>query len=156
MDAPKGRYRVEEKDGRLVVIDTHTDAPIASPGVSNPASPRRPAGPVAPAPPGLADRAARALLPLAVDHWDDEGRAVVAWQWEQNGETRRWDAALDPAQQRRLGRGLLAFAAFPLTILLSILTGGGALLLLPAAVPATLWGVWAVIRLQRETGGGSA
>ena len=153
MDAPKGRYRVEEKDGRLVTIDTHTGAPIPLPGVSTPASPKRPSGPVAPAPPGLVDRAARALLPLAVNHWDEQGRAIVAWQWEQNGRTRRWDAALDSAQQRRLGRGLLAFAAFPVAILLSIFTGGGALLLIPVAVPATLWGVWAVVRLQRQTGG---
>ena len=60
MDAPKGRYRVEEKDGRLVVIDTATGAPIDSPGpaASGPAprGPSRPAGPVAPPPPGIADR----------------------------------------------------------------------------------------------------
>ena len=150
MDAPRGRYRVEEKDGRLVVIDTSTGAPIPSRGVSAPASPPRPAGPPAPASLGLLDRLGRALLYLAVASWDEQGRAIVAWQWEQDGRTRRWDAALDPAQQRRLGRALLAFAAFPLNILLSILAGG-ALLLLPVTVPLTFWGAWAVIRLQRQT-----
>ena len=90
MDAPKGRYRVEEKDGRLTVIDTVTGAPASA--VSPPARPgvaptHRP-GPV-PAPTGLADRYARLLLGLVVTRWDPEGRAVLAWQWEQNGRKRR-------------------------------------------------------------------
>jgi hypothetical protein len=156
MDAPKGRYRVEEKDGRLVVVDTATGAPIVSPGHSPPGAPPgvppRPAGPVAPPPLGLADRVGALLLRLAVSRWDEEGRAVVAWEWEENGRKRRWDAALDPGQQRRLGRALLAAATFPLVILLSILLGFELLWLLTIAGPAVLWGILAVGRLQRETG----
>jgi hypothetical protein len=156
MDAPKGRYRVEEKDGRLVVIDTATGSSVSPPP---PGAPGR-----APAPPrgafrseagapNLFDRLGRLLLHLAVDHWDERGRAVVGWQWEENGRSRRWDAALDAGQQRRLGRALLAFASFPLVILLSTFGSFALLWLLAAAVPAALWGLWSVVRLQRETGG---
>src|SRR5687767_8561335 len=107
MDAPQGRYRVVEKDGRLVVIDNETGAPIpssvASPSPGRPGRPgASPAGPVAPAGPGPVDRAADLLLALAAKRWDEQGRAVIAWQWQENGKTRRWDAALDERQQRRL------------------------------------------------------
>ncbi|HEX9965642.1 MAG TPA: hypothetical protein VGB04_11740 [Allosphingosinicella sp.] len=154
MDAPKGRYRVEEKDGRLIVIDTVSGSPVSPqmprPG-EGPGVPAHPAGPLT-RPPGLIDRLGRALLHLTVSRWDEQGRAVVAWEWEENGRKRRWDAALDPGQQRRLGRALLAAATFPLVILLSILGGFEMLWLLTIAGPAILWGVLAVVRLQRETG----
>ena len=152
MDAPKGRYRVEEKDGRLVVIDTASGRPISPPGPpSSGAAPGR-GGPIAPPPPGLADRLGRLLLHLAVSRWDEQGRAVVAWEWGENGRVSRWDAALDVRQQRRLGRALLAFAAFPLLVFLSIF-GSPALLwpLMPLALAGTFWGVWSLVRLQRET-----
>ncbi|HEU0099439.1 MAG TPA: hypothetical protein VFQ67_11775 [Allosphingosinicella sp.] len=159
MDAPKGRYRVEEKNGRLVVIDTATGAP-ASPVNSSPAArgaaPRGPG--VVDRPPGLVDRYGRLLLALAVRRWDGEGRAIVAWRWEQNGRERRWDAELGPAEQKRFGRALVGVSALPLVVLVSIFAGPVALLLLPVALPATFWGVWAIMRLSRETagGGGSA
>jgi hypothetical protein len=155
MDAPKGRYRVEEKDGRLTVIDTVTGAPVSksapSPGSGSlPPPPRQ--GAVS-TPPGLIDRLGRRLLGLVVNSWDKEGRAVVAWEWEQNGRKQRWDAALGPAEQKRLGRALAAITAFPIFVLLTIITGFGLTwLLLPFAFPVTIWGVWAMLRLQRETG----
>jgi hypothetical protein len=155
MDAPKGRYRVEEKDGRLVVIDTLTGAPISSPGIPPPGASPRAAGPVAPRSPALVDLIARPLLRLAVSRTDDSGRAVIAWEWTENGRTRRWDATLDPAQQRRLGRALLAFAALPLTVVASIVFGGAALWLLPVALPATLLGAASVARLRRQTSAGN-
>lgn len=150
MDAPRGRYRVEEKDGRLTVIDTATGAPAAP--VAAPAPARRPA--TVSRPPGLLDRYGRLLLGLVADRRDGEGRAIVSWKWEQNGRTRRWDAALDPAQQKRLGRGLAAVSAFPVAVFLAIFAGPGLIWpLLPFALPAAFWGIWSIMRLKRETGG---
>lgn len=151
MDAPKGRYRVEEKDGRLVVIDTQTGAPISSPGIAPPGAAPRPLGPVAPRGPALVDLIARPLLRLVVNHWEEGGRAVVAWEWEENGRRKSWHAALDPARQKRLGRSLLAFTAFPLTVVLSIAAGFEAVWLFPLTLPATIWGVLGIRGLQRET-----
>ncbi len=152
MDAPKGRYRVEEKDGRLTVIDTLTGAPISSPGAAAPP----PKGPgIVSSPTGLFDRYGRLLLGLVVRRWDEQGRAVLAWEWEQNGRKQRWDAALGPAEQKRLGRALIAVSAFPLFVLFTIFAGAGLTwLLLPLALPATFWGIWAIMRLKRETGAG--
>ncbi|HYI39219.1 MAG TPA: hypothetical protein VE053_02755 [Allosphingosinicella sp.] len=162
MDAPKGRYRVEEKDRRLTVIDTATGAPATS-VMSSPrtpaAPPNRPGAspgpdrPAAVSSPGLFDRYTRLLLGLVVKRWDEEGRALVAWEWEQNGRKQRWDAALGPAEQKRLGRAMVAITAFPIFVLLTIVTGFALTwLLLPIALPATAWGIWSLTRLQRETG----
>jgi hypothetical protein len=157
MDAPRGRYRVEEKDGRLVVIDNVTGAP-ASPVAPSPRRQAPPPPPGAPAPPaGLADRYGRLLLSLVVNRWDKEGRALVRWEWEQNGRKQRWDAALGPAEQRRLGRALAAISAFPLAVFLAILAGPGPLwLLFPFAFLATLWGIRSLMRLKRATAGGDS
>ena len=157
MDAPKGRYRVEEKDGRLVVIDTLTGAPAKSvapspraPAMSNPSAPRPP-GAVS-SPTGLVDRYTRLLLGLVVKRWDEDGRALVAWEWEQNGRKQRWDAVLGPVEQRRLGRALAALTAFPAFVLLTVLTGFALTwLLLPITFPISAWGVWAIHRLQSES-----
>lgn len=155
MDAPKGRYRVEEKDGRLTVIDTATGAPaspVAGPPTPGAAPSNRP-GTIS-SPPGLFNRYGRLLLSLVVSRWDEQGRAVVAWQWEQNGRKQRWDAALGPSEQRRLGRALAAVSAFPLFVLLTIFAGPGLIwLLLPLALPAAFWGVWSIMRLKRDTSG---
>jgi hypothetical protein len=153
MDAPKGRYRVEEKDGRLTVIDTATGAPASSVTPPRPGTPPPLRPGIVSSPPGLVDRYGRLLLRLVVKSWDKEGRAVLAWEWEQNGRKQRWDAALGPSEQRRLGRALVAVSAFPLFVLLTIFAGAGlAWLLLPFALPAAFWGVWAIMRLRRETG----
>lgn len=154
MDAPKGRYRVEEKDGRLTVIDTFTGAPASSaaPSRRSGAAPSDRPGAVS-TPPGIVERYGRLLLGLVVKRWEGDGRAVVAWEWEQNGRTERWDAALGLAEQRRLGRALAAVSAFPIFVLLTIVAGFGlAWLLLPIVLPLTFWGVWSVTRLKRETG----
>jgi hypothetical protein len=157
MDAPKGRYRVVEKDGRLVVIDNETGSPLPSsiappPTVRPGRSAAAPAGPVAPAGPGPLDRAADFLLTLVVKQWDSEGRAVIAWESGERGKGSRWDARLDEAQQRRMGRALLALCAAPVFGLFFIFgdgaaSGFGALLTLPFV----LWGAFALMRLRAET-----
>ncbi|HEX8223733.1 MAG TPA: hypothetical protein VF605_07955 [Allosphingosinicella sp.] len=157
MDAPQGRYRVVEKDGRLVVIDNQTGAPIPSTVASPP--PPRPgrraaasAGPVASAGPGPLDRAADALLALVAKRWDSQGRAVIAWEWQENNKVKRWDAALDQGQQRRMGRALVALAAVPLLLVLAIVTGGALFgLALILVVPPVAWAAFSLRRLHRET-----
>ena len=156
MDAPKGRYSVVEKDGRLVVIDNGTGAPIPSTFAPPPTRPGRsgtsPSAPVSGADPGPVDRAADALLALAAREWDSQGRAVIAWKWQQNGQDRRWNAALDPRQQRRMGRALLALAALPLLPLVLILVGGTTFLFATLLIfPVAGWGALALQRLYRET-----
>lgn len=157
MEPPKGRYRVVEKDGRLIVIDNQTGAPIPS-SIVAPQPARRgrssasPAGPVAPAGPGAIDRAADLLLGIAAKRWDEQGRAVIAWEWQENGKVKRWDAALDHSQQRRMGRALLALAAAPLLLILAVLTGGALIgLVLIFALPPLAWGAISIRRLYRET-----
>ncbi|HEX9947594.1 MAG TPA: hypothetical protein VGA98_08645, partial [Allosphingosinicella sp.] len=86
MDAPKGRYRVIEEDGRLVVIDNESGTPIPSslvpPRRPRPGrSPASPPVPVAPAGPGPLDRAGDFLLAVVAREWDSQGRAVIAWRW---------------------------------------------------------------------------
>ena len=156
MDAPKGRYSVVEKDGRLVVIDNGTGAPIRTSIAPPPARPGRGA-PVPPSPvggrdPGPLDRAADVLVALAAREWDGEGRAVVAWQWEQNGVQKRWDASLDDRQQRRLGRALLALCAVALLPASLLLAGATATALAALFVlPLVSWGAVSLRRLYRET-----
>lgn len=157
MDAPKGRYSVVEKDGRLIVMDNRTGAPIEG----SSALPER-VGPSAPppvvAPVGSALDAATAFaVGLAASDWDEQGRAVIAWQWQENGKARRWDARLDGGGQRRLGRALLSLVAAPLLLVLAVIPFGlGAIwpaLLL--AAPFAIRGAWGLHRLQRDTGGRS-
>lgn len=157
MDAPKGRYSVVEKDGRLVVIDNGTGAPIPSTVAPPPGGRPGRTGPSASAPvtgagPGVTDRAADLLLRLAAREWDGEGRAVIAWKWRQNGQERRWNAALDQRQQRRMGQALLALAAAPLLPLILRFVGGTtfafAILLIS---PLAAWGALSLRRLYRET-----
>lgn len=156
MDAPKGRYRVVEKDGRLIVIDNRTGGPIPSSIGSPPdARPGRfPASPtpVAPAGPGPLDRAADFLLAVVVKEWDSEGRAVIAWESGDKGKGSRWDARLDEAQQRRMGRALLALCAVPVFVPFFIF-GEGVLLFFGAlaTLPPVLWGAIALARLYAET-----
>ncbi|HYD36350.1 MAG TPA: hypothetical protein VEA60_01980 [Allosphingosinicella sp.] len=157
MDAPQGRYRIVEKEGRLVVIDNRTGSPI--PSSVAPPSPSRPgrgadapAGPVAPAGPGPVDRAADLLLALVANRWDEQGRAVIAWEWRESSKVRRWDAALDSRQQRRLGRALLALAAGPLLLVLAVFADVGLFgLAILLALPPLAWAAFAIRRLQRET-----
>jgi hypothetical protein len=159
MEAPKGRYSVVEKDGRLVVIDNATGTPATS-SIPPPRSGRGERPGLSPAPivpaRGTIDAVADFLLALAVKEWDAEGKAVVAWEWKQNGKPKRWDARLDTTQQRRLGRALLSFAAGPLLILSVILLSGAAMWIALAltGVPV-LWGMAAIGRLQSETAGQS-
>jgi hypothetical protein len=152
MDAPRGRYRIVEKDGRLVVIDNGKPLP---PSVAPPPRSGRgpmPAPPVGPAGPAAIDRAADLLLKLAVTRWDNEGRAVIAWKWRQNRQERRWDALLDDRQQRRLGRALLAVAAAAALIaLLFVFDAALAPVGTMVALPPLLWGVASIRRLYRET-----
>jgi hypothetical protein len=157
MDAPKGRYRVIEKDGRLIVIDNLSGDPVSS---SMP-PPRASGGPGASPRPVIAagktmvDTLADHLLELAVHEWDGEGRAVVRWRWKESGREKRWDAALDRDQQRRLGRGLLAFLAAPVFVIVMIFADLEALVLPILALTGlcVARGVWTINRLMAETGG---
>ncbi len=158
MDAPKGRYRVVEKDGRLVVIDNATNVPV-TPSIPPPRAASRPgatsgpiaAGPIAPGK-GALDGAADALLTLAVNRWDREGQAVIRWRWTENNEPKSWDALLDSSQQRRLGRALLCLAAAPVLFLALILVGLPWLSFL-IGLPLLFWGVRSIGRLRTETAG---
>ena len=157
MDAPKGRYRVIEKDGRLIVMDNRTGAPIPTSTVSLPSArpgrpPVPPSGPIAPAGPGAVDRAADFLVACVATEWDCEGRAVIAWESGERGNGARWDARLDEAQQRRMGRALLALCATPVFVPFFIFADGavlgfGALLTLPFVFR----GAFALARLYFET-----
>ena len=154
MDAPQGRYRVIEKDGRLIVIDNGTGRPASTSAIPPPSGrPGLSASPVAPATSNL-DSFADFLLRKVVREWDKEGRAVIHWNWKKNGKEQRWDALLDRGQQRRLGRALVALSTtFPLMIFLFIAGGvffwfGAILALMPV-----VWAIAAIARLQRETGG---
>jgi hypothetical protein len=154
MDAPKGRYSVVEKDGRLIVIDNGTGAPL--PMTMTPPGRRSGRGgaplTVVGSEAAPLDRAADLMAALAARQRDREGRAVIAWEWRENGKVRRWDAALDEGQQRRLGRALLGLAAGPLLVVLAVIVDG--VLLFPAmflAAPPLLWGWLSMRRLHRET-----
>jgi hypothetical protein len=156
MEAPKGRYSVVEKDGRLIVIDNGTGAPI--PSTFAPPSGRPGAGrsqssaPISDSGPGPLDRAAGRLLALVVKRWDSQGRAVIAWEWQENGKVKRWDALLDEGQQRRMGRALLVLAAAPLLLVLAMMVDAGLFgLAILFAAPPLLWGFIALRRLHRET-----
>lgn len=146
MDAPPSRYRVVEKEGRLIVLDTAT-------GASTGTAPASPAGsataPMA-AGRGLIDALADATAGLAAKGRDAEGRLVIAWEWTKNGKTRRWDAALDTEQQRRLGRAILAIVV-PIPLATVTFVVEQPLIGLIIGVPLILFGALALNRLQTET-----
>ena len=167
MEAPKGRYKVIEKDGRLIVIDNQTGQPASGtmppprPGASPVSGPGGSPGlgsggsPISTASGTLAtwvDGFSAMLLRLAVSEWDEQGRAIIHWSWTVNDKEQRWDAGLDADEQRRLGRGLAAIASLPLFLLLFIF-GGTGWLLLPLALTAVpvLWGGISIARLREET-----
>jgi hypothetical protein len=152
MEAPKGRYRVEEKDGRLVVFDN--GAPIDSSIPSRSGSPGTgPSGPIAPGK-GAIDSIADFLLGIVVREWDEEGRAVIRWQWNDKGTVRRWDARLDARQQRRLARALLRLCAAPFFILAFVVGSNPFSWIVAAlALPTVIWGLASILRLQSETAG---
>jgi hypothetical protein len=155
MDAPQGRYKVVEKDGRLIVIDNATGQPAS--GTATPARPPTPgrsgSSPVAPAKSTI-DSFADSLLRLAVREWDDQGRAIIHWSWKQNGKEQRWDAWLDQAEQKRFGRALVAIAAAPLFVFFFIFTSGLLLWLgMLLTVGPVIWGFRSISRLQSETNG---
>ena len=142
--------------------------PAASqaPGLSRPGpSPMRPAAsrisarpPVSPSPivagKGMLDSVCDFLVAIASKEFDGDGNAIVGWEWKSNNRTRRWDARLDLAQQRRFGRALLAMCLSPLPLLIVLLLDGSALfggMLL--SVPLFAWGYQSIARLQKETGG---
>lgn len=181
MEAPKGRYSVVEKDGRLIVIDNRTGSAAASttpsprpgrPGGSPapvrpgqlPTPPRSSASrppsrpPVSPPPissgPEMFDGIGGFLVAIASKDYDADGNAIVGWEWKSNNRTRRWDARLDPAQQRRFGRALLALCVSPLPIITLLVLDQNALFAgMVLSVPLFAWGFQSIVRLQKETGG---
>ena len=166
MDAPPSRYRVIEKDGRLIVIDNQTGETAAGttpprPGTSPVPGQGRPpvaghgGSPVSNMSGTLAtwlDRYSAILLRLAVSEWDDQGRAIIHWSWKSNGEEQRWDAGLDADEQRRLGRGLAAISSLPIFLLLFIF-GSGGWLIVPLALTAVpvVWGGISIAKLREQT-----
>jgi hypothetical protein len=147
MEAPPSRYRVVERGGRLIVIDTATGEAT---GAGAAAAALRPdSAPVA-AGWGLMAALADAAAGLAAKGRDPQGRMVIAWEWTQNGRTKRWDAALDPAQQRRLGRALLMLVAPVPLVILSFL-GGQPFFGFVWAVPLVFVGAFGLKRLQSES-----
>lgn len=157
MEAPKGRYSVRERDGRLIVIDNETGAPATAqlppaPGphgrTARPTSLERGKGP--------AEWLGDLLVRIVSERIDDQGRAVINWKWtEKGGRMRRWNAALDKPEQRRLGRALLALSVFPILVLLAIFTDLPVMPVLFLALPLAFWSSFSINRLQRRTGSGS-
>lgn len=155
MDVPKTRYRVIERDRKLIVIDTWTGDPAtkamplpASPSARSPGLPRIAIGR------GVFDRLALACARIGTKGRDAQGRALVRWDYKVNNKPRRWEAALDPAQELRFGRALMGLASFPATFLALFVPGVNmfAVLLL---LPTLLWALWSFVRLsalQKETG----
>jgi hypothetical protein len=144
MDAPKGRYRVVEKDGRLIVIDNQAGGPA-------PAPPGLRQGPLA-SPSRPVDRAADFLLACVAREWDGDGRAVIAWEAGEGDNAARWDARLDQAQQRRMGRALLALCATPVLFLAFIFGHGPPLVFAAlATLPLVVRGGVGLARLYVET-----
>ena len=165
MDAPQGRYKVIEKDGRLIVIDNATGQPASGttppprPGGAPMGGPARPAAsggsPVSAASGSFAawiDGIGAALLRLAVSEWDDQGRAVIHWSLKVNDREQRWDAGLDPDEQRRLGRALAAIGTLPFFLVLFIF-GSGGWMFVPLALTAVpvVWGGISIAKLRDET-----
>ena len=166
MDAPPSRYRIVEKDGRLIVIDNATGevasgttpprpggSPIAGPAK---ASSRGSGGSPISSPGGTfttwRDGIGAFLLRMAVSEWDENGLAIVRWSWRRNGVEERWDAALDEDEQRRLARALTALATLPLFLILLIFGGGGWLFVpLAFTVVPVAWGGIAIAKLRAET-----
>jgi len=149
MEAPPTRYRVVEKDGRLIVIDTATGDRAGA----TTSAPLRPGQAPVAAARGLMAALAGSAAELTAKGRDSEGRLVIAWEWTRNGKAERWDAALDPAQQRRLGRALLVIAAAVPLVLLSFLLGQPFFGFI-WAVPLIFIGAFGLKRLQTETRGG--
>lgn len=151
IDAPPGRYRVVEKDGRLVVVDNRTGAAAAP---MRP--PRTPEGMGAAEPLRLAagtsavDVVAAMVLRLLVRQWDEQGRAVIHWKWGEYGRTGHWDATLDEGQQRRFGRALLGLAASALLILTAF-AAGLPILGFVAAAPFVARCAWVLNCLKAES-----
>jgi len=114
MDAPKGRYSIVEKGGRLIVIDNATGGPASpvsrpiepeavrprtttAPATSSASTPTQPRQDAATAPsarrrdppfagPGvLPGTFARLLVRLVTSGRDAQGRALIRWKWETNG-----------------------------------------------------------------------
>jgi hypothetical protein len=148
MDAPRTRYRVLEKDRRLIVIDTASGEAVSHPGPRPAAGSMEALGPL--------DRAALFLAGLAIKRRDAQGRAVVSWSGTVNNKPRKWEAWLDQAQERRFGRALLGVVPFPALILLLILLPFGAALwgiLMVPAVIVMLASILSLGALMRETRG---
>ena len=150
MDAPKGRYRVIEKDGRLIVIDNETGEPAST---STPPPRSRDSSPVSTARSGF-QAFADFLLGIAVTGYDEQGRAVIHWTWKEKGRERRWDAWLDSGEQRRMGRALAAIALAPLLVFIFAMASGLFLWLgIALTMGPILWGISVIMRLRAETDG---
>jgi hypothetical protein len=103
-----------------------------------------------------ADACGTYLLSLFGQEWDAEGNLLIEQYWATTGLTRRrWTAWLNPAQQRRLGRALLALAAaFPASLVSYLLLPAGGLFAAPALFLLLLSaGIRSIQKLVAETGG---
>lgn len=150
LDAPPGRYRVVEKDGRLVVVDNRSGTAVP------PTLRLRAQAKDAPTLPRAAganalDRAGAFMVRLVVRQWDEEGRAVIHWRWSRpNGKPYYWNGRMDAAQQRRLGRALLALAAVPLLLLIGAFATGLPFIGFLAGLPLLFYGTTRLNKLRGE------
>jgi hypothetical protein len=148
-DPPPGRYRVVEKNGRLVVVDNESGIAVP-PTLARRAQAMGAGGLPRPVRRSVLDATAALMVRLVVRQWDEAGRAVIDWKWGEYGKTGSWHALLDEGQQRRFGRALLALAAAALLILAAF-TAGLPLLGFAAALPLVLLGSRSVKRLKAES-----
>jgi pimeloyl-ACP methyl ester carboxylesterase len=159
MDVPPSRYRVIEKEGRLVVIDTAASEPGDSTAEPRQGPRRRlrlSAGPIVSGLVSVRDWLADFVLGAAVREWDNAGRAVIDWRYQdRNGVDFEWQARLDLDEQDRLGRALLEIATAPLLIIAWIAFDSGWVRLIAflLCAPTMVWGMMQLLGLRGETNG---
>jgi len=159
MDAPKTRYRVIEKQGRLIVIDTATGAPATPDAYAPPRQTGQPASFIELGSEPferLAAAIANSIVKIAIRERTPEGDAIVDWNWTVNGRNRSWHARLDRDQERALGHALLQFVPLPIAAAGVILPFGSAVtgvsfLALLGAVPLAIFASLTIKGLQRDS-----
>jgi len=119
MKPPPSRYRVIERGGRLIVIDTWDKGPTGG-GESGAPAAQRVAYPAAPLPMGPLATISRLLVAMAcAGARDDTGRPILTTSAFYDEKAAR-EITLSPAGEQRLGQ-LLSLGALALVIGVAIL-----------------------------------